>query len=88
MNVFYIRSYRLKNKRPLGQLLVKDRGCDSNAPGIGDIAFVKNLRTEKIVTMAFQCSVFGLPQSSTVGWVGYIIIYFICTCKVNYNLNY
>ena len=70
--MFSVRSYRLKNKRPLGQLLIKDRGCDSNSPGIGDIAFVKDLKTDKIVTTTFKCSVFGLAHSSTLGWVGYI----------------
>ena len=49
--------------------MVTDTGCDVNSPGIGDIAFVKDLMTGKIVTTKFQCSVFGLAYSSTVGWV-------------------
>ena len=69
VNPFFVRSYRLKNKRPLGKLMVTDTGCDVNSPGIGDIAFVKDLMTGKIVTTKFQCSVFGLAYSSTVGWV-------------------
>jgi hypothetical protein len=51
--------------------MITDRGCDSNSPGIGDIAFVKDLMTTNIVTTGFQCSVFGLAQSSTLGWVCY-----------------
>ncbi len=66
---FYIRSFRLKNKRPLGQLLITDRGCDALSPGIGDIAYVKDLMTDRIVTTTFQCSVFGHPHSSNLGWV-------------------
>lgn len=66
---FSIRSYRLRNKRPLGKLMITDNGCEVNSPGIGDVAFVKDLMTGKIVTTKFQCSVFGLAHSGNVGWV-------------------
>ena len=56
--------------------MIEDRGCDSNSPGIGDIAFVKDLRTDMIVTTTFRCSVFGLAQSGNLGWVSYNNIYF------------
>jgi hypothetical protein len=48
-------------------------GCDSSSPGIGDVAFVKNLMTERIVTRSFRCSKFGLAHSpeSMIGWVCY-----------------
>ena len=49
-----------------------DKGCDINSPGIGDIAYVKNLQTEKIVTTYFRCSKFGVGHhlQSGIGWVG------------------
>ena len=51
--------------------MIDDRGCDSNSPGIGDIAYVKDLMTGKIVTTKFRCSVFGLGHTSPLGWVCY-----------------
>ena len=52
--------------------MITDHGCDARSPGIGDIAYVKDLMTEKIVTTTFKCSVFGDPKSDTgrkFGWV-------------------
>jgi hypothetical protein len=67
----FCRSYRLKNTRTLANLLLPDHGCDALSPGIGDIAFVNDLRAERVVTTNFECSVFG-PNSGSVlkiGWV-------------------
>lgn len=46
-------------------------GCDSNSPGIGDVAFVKDLMTETVMTHSFRCSKFGVAHSpeSMIGWV-------------------
>jgi hypothetical protein len=47
-------------------------GCGYRSPGIGDIAYVKDLLVEKVVSTTFQCSVFGVPKSDTIyqsGWV-------------------
>ncbi len=47
-------------------------GCSARSPGIGDIAYVKDLLTGKVVTTTFECSVFGDPKSDTTyksGWV-------------------
>ena len=41
-------------------------GCNQRSAGIGDIAYVKDLLTEKIVTTKLRCSKFGL---ATFGWV-------------------
>ena len=49
--------------------MIVDRGCGPLSPGIGDIAYVKDLMTDKIVTTTFKCSVFGHPHSSSLGWV-------------------
>ena len=53
--------------------MITDHGCDARSPGIGDIAYVKDLMTEKIVTTTFKCSVFGVPKSHDSvlksGWV-------------------
>jgi hypothetical protein len=62
--------------RKLGNLMITDRGCDARTPGIGDIAYVKDLMTEKIVTTTFACSVFGDAKSDTIyksGWVCIIV---------------
>ena len=65
------RSYRLQKTRPLKNLLVvNEKGC-GRSPGIGDIAYVKDLLTEEIVSTTFRCSHFGRyhPKSSRYGWV-------------------
>ncbi|XP_028416631.1 uncharacterized protein LOC114540704 [Dendronephthya gigantea] len=64
-------SYRLNSKRPLKNLmLMAEKGCDANSPGIGDIAHVKDLMTEKIVTTNFRCAKFGVPYHAATkfGW--------------------
>ncbi|CAB4037073.1 Hypothetical predicted protein, partial [Paramuricea clavata] len=61
-------SFRMKSERPLKQLMVDDQGCTKHKPGIGNIAYVKDIRTEKIVTTGFRCSIFGGFHHSTPGF--------------------
>ena len=51
-------------------MLLGERGCDVNSPGIGDIAYVKDILTERIVTTNFRCSKFGVPYypGTKFGW--------------------
>ena len=74
------RSYRLQSKRPLKNLMMNTDGCDERSAGIGDIAYVKDLLTEGIVTTKLRCSKFGYAYNRFVkfGWVyvSHIIIYF------------
>ncbi|XP_046848421.1 uncharacterized protein LOC124441980 isoform X2 [Xenia sp. Carnegie-2017] len=51
--------YRLNGTRKLENLMITDQGCDTLSPGIGGIAYVKDLIANKIVTTSFKCSVFG-----------------------------
>ncbi|XP_046843367.1 uncharacterized protein LOC124437433 [Xenia sp. Carnegie-2017] len=62
--------YRLRHTRKLKNLMITDRGCSDQMPGIGDIAYVKDLITEKITTRSFKCSVFGpnIGSHFKVGW--------------------
>lgn len=69
----YIRSFRLQAKRLLKNLMIMDHGCSQATPGIGNIAYVKDLRTEKIVTAKFRCSVFGSYHDPATG-SGWVII--------------
>jgi hypothetical protein len=52
-------------------MLHGEKGCDGNSPGIGDIAYVKDLRAKKIVTTNFRCSKFGVAYHGRTkyGWV-------------------
>ena len=68
------RSFRLKNKRPLKNLLMlNEGGCGRLWPGIGDISYVKDLQTEEIVTTKFRCSQFSSYHSKSdgFGWVSF-----------------
>ena len=69
--IFLFRSFRLKSERPLKNLMISDHGCSPTTPGIGNIAYVKDLQTEKIVTTNFRCSAFGgyHAVTSSSGWV-------------------
>ena len=51
--------------------MIIDHGCAQATPGIGNIAYVKDLQNEKIVTTSFRCSVFGGYHDSATGfgWV-------------------
>ncbi|XP_028393585.1 uncharacterized protein LOC114517928 [Dendronephthya gigantea] len=62
-------SFRLANTRPFGQLLVRNSGgCTKNNPGIGDISFVKDLQTGKVVNRNYRCSLFSGHLSRLIGW--------------------
>ena len=68
------RSFRLKNKRPLKNLLMLNTGgCGRLSPGIGDISYVKDLQTKEIVTTKFRCSQFSSYHSKSdgFGWVSF-----------------
>ena len=86
---FLLRSFRFNNKRPLKNLMIMgDKGCDINSPGIGDIAYVKDLQTEKIVTTSFRCSKFGVGHhlQSGTGWVGTTSFYLFNHARLEQKL--
>ena len=62
----------MKSERPLDKLMIDEKGCSKDEPGIGNIAFVKDMQTEEIVTTGYRCSVFGKYQHLVTGfgWVG------------------
>ena len=67
----YFRSFRLQLTRLLKKLMMNTAGCDQRSAGIGDIAYVKDLLTGKIVTTKLRCSKFGFAYHHLVkfGWV-------------------
>ena len=44
-------------------------GCSHQYPGIGNIAYVKDMMSRKITTRNFNCSQFGGSFASGLGWV-------------------
>ena len=52
--------------------MINEGGCGRLSAGIGDISYVKDLRTEEIVTTKFRCSQFTSYHSKSegFGWVG------------------
>ncbi len=58
--------------------MMNTAGCDQRSAGIGDIAYVKDLLTENIVTTKLRCSKFGYAYHPLVrfGWVCVYIIPF------------
>ena len=56
--------------------MMNTAGCNQRSAGIGDIAYVKDLLTEKIVTTKLQCSKFGLAHHrlAKFGWVRYLLL--------------
>ena len=52
--------------------MIEDKGCSQDQPGIGDIAYVKDLQTDTVVSTGYRCSVFGKYQHPVTGfgWVG------------------
>ena len=75
--VMYFRSFRLQSTRALKKLMMNTAGCDQRSAGIGDIAYVKDLLTGKIVTAKLRCSKFGVAyhRLAGLGWVRLINIY-------------
>ena len=67
----HLRSFRFNSERPLKNLMIEDQGCTAYKPGIGNIAYVKDLETGTIATTGFRCSVFGGYQFHYpgFGWV-------------------
>ncbi|CAB4032105.1 Hypothetical predicted protein, partial [Paramuricea clavata] len=61
-------SFRLQTERLLKNLMIVDHGCAQATPGIGNIAYVKDLQTENIVTTKFRCSVFGSYHNPATGF--------------------
>ena len=55
--------------------MIATDGCDQRSAGIGNIAYVKDLMTEKIVTTNLRCSKFGFAHNASLGfgWVSRII---------------
>ena len=55
-------------------MLMGEKGCEIGTPGIGDIAYVKDLQKKEIVSTTFRCSQFGVGhhQKSMIGWVSEI----------------
>ena len=51
--------------------MMNTAGCDQRSAGIGDIAYVKDLLTEKIITTKLRCSKFGVANHrlARFGWV-------------------
>ena len=68
---FVCRSFRLQSERPLKELMIDDHGCSQDQPGIGNIAYVKDIQTETIVSTQYRCSIFGKYQHPLTGfgWV-------------------
>ena len=65
---FTHRLYRLKIKRPLGDLFgIGSGGCTDFHSGIGNVSYVKDILTETVVTTNFNCSKFGFDNPH--GWV-------------------
>ena len=66
--------------------MMNTAGCDQKSAGIGNIAYVEHLVTEKIVTTKLRCSKFGYAYNRFVkfGWVCvlYRISHFFKLCIV------
>ena len=78
MKSLRFRYYRFNSPRILSKLLMSDEGgCDKEYPGIGNIAYVKDLISRKITTTNFKCSRFGAYIMPGVGWV--CVPFSICT---------
>ncbi|CAB4031634.1 Hypothetical predicted protein, partial [Paramuricea clavata] len=60
--------YRFKSTPILSNLLMSDEGgCSHRYPGIGNIAYVKDLMTRKMATRTFNCSRFGASMAPELG---------------------
>ena len=57
-------------------MILNQGGCGPTSPGIGDIAYVKDLQKDDIVTTKFRCSRFGgyYHPSTKFGWVSVFIL--------------
>ena len=62
--------------------MMNTAGCDQRSAGIGDIAYVKDLLTENIVTtITLRCSKFGYGYHPLVrfGWVSAYMMFVLFT---------
>ena len=50
-------------------------GCSHQYPGIGEVAYVKDLMTGDIATRNFRCSRFGGAMSPGLGWVLKLLLF-------------
>ena len=67
--------------------MIIDHGCAQATPGIGNIAYVKDLQTEKIVTTNFRCSVFGSYYDSATGFGWVILLANLCVLNNSTEIN-
>ncbi len=67
--------------------MIIDHGCAQATPGIGNIAYVKDLKTEKIVTTNFRCSVFGSYHDSATGFGWVILLANLIMCTKLFDRN-
>ena len=80
----------MQSERPLKKLMIMDEGgCGPTSPGIGNISYVKDLQTEKIVTTTFRCSTFGgyFHPSTHLGWVCFKLFQGLVQCRTQSNLS-
>ena len=87
--VISLRYFRLKNPRKLKNLMIINKGgCDKHSPGVGDVAYVKNLLSDTIVTRNFRCSKFGLAHHprTKFGWVC-IFVLLLYACIYSFTIN-
>ena len=65
-----LRFYRLNKKRVLAKLFGYGKNvCTDVHSGIGNIEYVKDIRTQTVVTRTFNCSKFGPHLNAALGWV-------------------
>lgn len=64
----------MHSKRPLKKLMIDRQGCSPDEPGIGNIAYVKDIQADSIVNTDYRCSVFGKFRypSTGFGWVSIV----------------
>ena len=85
--VISLRYFRLKNPRKLKNLMIINKGgCDKDSPGIGDVAYVKNLLSDTIVTRNFRCSKFGLAHHPRTKF-GWVCIFVLLLCIYSFTIN-
>jgi hypothetical protein len=67
--------------------MLDDQGCSQDEPGIGNIAYVKDLQTETIVSTGYRCSVFGKYQHPLTGF-GWVSMKYLARYEVIININH
>ena len=64
--------------------MMNTAGCDQRSAGIGDIAYVKDLLTENIVTTKLRCSKFGFGHSPFLRF-GWVCVYMMFVLFIHFN---